>query len=80
VGFVIWSAFHAGRWWAWWTVLLGACGKCIYFALLSAGLLSDFRFKLSYMPPDGIAAAICAGVALLLILPKTRRHFRAAAD
>ena len=75
VGWILWSAFNAGRAWAWWAVLLGAAAEGIYFGLLAAGYT---LWAVPFSPPAGIATAICAGVTVLMLMPKTRRHFRAA--
>ena len=71
-GWVLWSAFNAGRAWAWWVVLLGAAAKGVYFSLLAAGYS---LWAVPFPVPSGVATAVCAGVTLLMLMPKTRRHF-----
>jgi ABC-type transport system involved in multi-copper enzyme maturation permease subunit len=72
VGWILWSAFNAGRIWAWWGVLLGATAKGFYFSALAAGYIT---WTPPLSPPPTMAAAICAGIAILMLMAKTRRHF-----
>jgi len=73
----LWSAFGAGRRWAWWAAVLlhGAAAVRALVLLLAGDALG--------LPPVAAgpvtAQALLAGlVTLVLLLPKTRRHVQAA--
>jgi len=77
-GWILWGLFGRGVRWAYWLVLVADCAAGGIFTVVSTGL---FRFGKWAGDAEGLtiraaglsAAALC--VLLVLLLPRTRRHF-----
>ncbi len=73
----IWSFFARGVKWSYWTVLilsvLVLAGGAAAWAFARSG-----RLDVDQTAP-AVAAAVAAAVAVILLLPKTRHHFKSAA-
>jgi len=77
--YAIFSAFGRGRQWAYWVTLLIAAGVLIY----AAGVLwlPDWPGWLSFGAAPSrllLSMTLSAVVILLLVLPKTHRHFKSS--
>ncbi|MGB2824694.1 MAG: hypothetical protein WBF17_27225 [Phycisphaerae bacterium] len=77
-GWVVWGAFGYGKRWGYWIVL----GLCTVMFLLGAVMLLAPQ-RLPRHPVAGpvaiaTATAVTAAVLIVLVLPRTRRHFQFA--
>lgn len=77
IGWALWSRFGAGDRWAYWLVLLGvviALGAHIVMVVAPNALAMEATAATRV---QAIAGSLIGGLCgLILILPKTRRHFR----
>jgi hypothetical protein len=75
VGWMLWGSFSRGKNWAYWVVLLLAIGAAGTFGagMFMPGVLKD---ALASKPvPVLLGEVAAASIVLILLLPKTRRHF-----
>lgn len=75
---MLWTHFGRGHGWAYWVVLLAGAVKGVWLA--AAAFLPQARVLwAARMGPLalGLSAAAAGVVVILLVLPKTRHHFRA---
>jgi ABC-type transport system involved in multi-copper enzyme maturation permease subunit len=77
-GWALWSVFARGARWSYWVLLVAAvltvaAGVAAWLTYGQWGWLPLAR------PVAAITAAVAAGVLLILLLPKTRHHFRSTA-
>jgi hypothetical protein len=77
IGWVVWGAFGFGRRWSWYLVLAGAAIVAVAGAvlLLAAPRLPDSAEAVTPVLTF-TATAVAAGIVGILLLPRTRRHFR----
>ena len=77
VAWLLWGYFGRGTRWAWMLVTAGAALVCVAAgAIVVARAASDWLAERVGAAPPTIGLIAAAGVLLLLMLPKTRRHFR----
>jgi len=81
IGWVVWGAFGFGRRWSWYLVLAGAAIVAVAGAvlLLAAPRLPDSAEAVTPVLTF-TATAVAAGIVGILLLPRTRRHFRFQED
>jgi hypothetical protein len=77
IGWVVWGAFGFGRRWSWYLVLAAAAIVAVAGAvlLLAAPRLPDSAEAVTPVLTF-TATAVAAGIVGILLLPRTRRHFR----
>ena len=81
IGWVVWGAFGFGRRWSWYLVLAGAAIVAVAgtVLLLAAPRLPDSAEAVTPVLTF-TATAVAAGIVGILLLPRTRRHFRFQED
>jgi hypothetical protein len=81
IGWVVWGAFGFGRRWSWYLVLAGAAIVAVAGAVL---LIAAPRLPGGAEAVTPVltftATAVAAGIVGILLLPRTRRHFRFQED
>jgi ABC-type transport system involved in multi-copper enzyme maturation permease subunit len=81
IGWVVWGAFGFGRRWSWYLVLAGATIVAVAgtVLLITAPRLPGGAEALTPVMTFTVTA-VAAGIAGILLLPRTRRHFRFQED
>jgi ABC-type transport system involved in multi-copper enzyme maturation permease subunit len=81
IGWLVWGAFGFGRRWSWYLVLAAAAIVAVAgtVLLLAAPTLPGGAEALTPVLTF-TATAVAAGIAGILLLPRTRRHFRFQED
>ncbi len=77
INWLLWSHFATGKRWAYWlTVVLGTAT----LAGLAGAVIFPARFGIQLNAPERVltvaSAALAAAVMIILLMPKTRRHFK----
>jgi len=77
IGWIVWGAFGFGRRWSWFLVLAAAAIVAVTGAvLLLAGPRLPGGSEVVTPVLTFTATAVAAGIVGILLLPRTRRHFR----
>ena len=75
-GWIIWNAFGHGKKWAWWTPAVAAVAAGLWGAMALWAPWANF-LRLDAPEARFLAVTILSGIVLLvLLLPKTRHHFK----
>lgn len=76
LGWILWGFFGRGVKWSYWLVLTLAVFTLAYTQACISGLLKVSQAGLYEPALLAIEAILAAGIIVIMILPKTRRHFR----